>query len=126
MNICYNSILWSLLEVNIMLSSILFQTLFGPFSINSIRETTLGANQWLSDNQRMDWKLGRPLEEFKNDIFESAYHWHLQTNNIPREGDFLEYIHEKQDKRSVENLETTAITLQPMQIRTFVIEISKK
>ncbi|EEZ99703.1 Alpha-mannosidase 2-like Protein [Tribolium castaneum] len=71
------------------------QNLFTPFEIKSIRETTLGANQWLEKNERLEFEA--------KDLFR------------------------KNEKRAtlIRALDDYQITLNPMQIRTFVIEIEK-
>lgn len=71
--------------------------LFTTFEVTSLRETTLGGNQWLEDNQRLN--------------FTSAY----QSDGAYQE-DFV----------NKELLEDSIVTLKPMQIRTFVIEVSAK
>jgi lysosomal alpha-mannosidase len=66
--------------------------LFTPFEITTVQETTLGANQWLEQNNR------------------------------------LQFSTKKNEKRAtlVQALDDYQITLNPMQIRTFVIEFKKK
>ncbi|XP_047001000.1 lysosomal alpha-mannosidase-like [Schistocerca americana] len=65
------------------------EALFTPFSISSIRETTLGGNQWLEDNTRLIW---------------------VDEEGTPSTT--------RQSKEDIPN-----VTLEPMEIRTFVIEI---
>jgi lysosomal alpha-mannosidase len=66
--------------------------LFTSFEITTVQETTLGANQWLEQNNR------------------------------------LQFSTKKNEKRAtlVQALDDYQITLNPMQIRTFVIEFKKK
>ncbi|XP_050536747.1 lysosomal alpha-mannosidase-like [Daktulosphaira vitifoliae] len=71
------------------------EDLFTNFRITSLHETTLGANQWLSENSRLSWKTD------DEDT--------LNSHNI-----------ENTDQVSV-NPKQVALT--PMQIRTFVAEI---
>ncbi|KAH1004273.1 hypothetical protein HUJ04_004052 [Dendroctonus ponderosae] len=71
------------------------QNLFATFTIKSLRETTLGGNQWLEDNERM--------------IFKSLY-----------QSDGLNY------RPVAEELGEFAVTLNPMEIRTFIIQIEPK
>lgn len=71
------------------------QGLFTPFEIKTIQETTLGANQWLDKNERLEFEA---------------------TDEIRKNG-----------KRAtiVKALDDYQITLNPMQIRTFIIDIVK-
>ncbi|XP_049857125.1 lysosomal alpha-mannosidase-like isoform X1 [Schistocerca gregaria] len=73
---------------------------FAPFSIKSARETTLGANQWLSDSKRLKWRVE------SNDIHRDTYSRHSSS-----------YYYDDDD---------LTITLNPMQIRTFIIEVKEK
>lgn len=75
-----------------------FQDLFKPFSIASARETTLGGNQWLSESQRFEWASE------SNDI-DSTF----EDEELPLS--------------SENNEDELSITLVPMQIRTFIIDI---
>jgi hypothetical protein len=77
----------------------LFQDLFKPFSILMARETTLGGNQWLSESHRLEW------------LSESNY------IDSPLEDDVYLSLSTKEDG------DTLDITLVPMQIRTFIIDI---
>lgn len=61
--------------------------------MTSLRETTLGANQWLEDNERLEWSI-------QDDDADKA-----QMSKSQRETDDLE------------------ITLTPMQIRTFIADV---
>ncbi|XP_048525102.1 lysosomal alpha-mannosidase, partial [Dendroctonus ponderosae] len=71
------------------------QNLFATFTIKSLRETTLGGNQWLEDNERM--------------IFKSLY----QSDGL-------------NSRPVAEELGEFAVTLNPMEIRTFIIQIEPK
>jgi len=81
-----------------MIRDCFFQDLFKPFSIVSARETTLGGNQWLSESHRFEW------ESESNDIDST---WDDEELPLPSENDE----------------DALSITLVPMQIRTFVIDI---
>lgn len=76
-----------------------FQDLFSAFIVTSVRETTLGGNQWLEENNRLKWNT----EE--NDIFKTNY------SSVP-------LYSENEDAISVE--------LKPMQIRTFIVKLSPR
>ncbi|XP_075216675.1 lysosomal alpha-mannosidase II isoform X3 [Lycorma delicatula] len=71
--------------------------LFFPFNITSLRETNLGANLYVDELKRMQWKSE------SNSVYET------RNNDFP--GLFY----------SLPSI--SSITLQPMQIRTFIIEV---
>jgi hypothetical protein len=76
----------------------LFQDLFKPFSIVRAQETTLGGNQWLSESHRFEWKSE------SNEVDST-----LEDADSP-------LISEKDE-------DALTITLVPMQIRTFIVDI---
>lgn len=76
-----------------------WQDLFSAFSIQSIQETTLGANQLLSENNRLKW------EPETNDIIPDK-----EGNIQPVE------IHD----------DIINILLKPMEIRTFILKVDRK
>lgn len=101
----------------------LFQNLFSPFEITSIKETTLGANQWLSENERLNFDVAASLEALVNldqsvDDSELRKKWNRMgdINNNVKRGVVIEVP---------EDLEDFTISLSPMQIRTLVIEVKK-
>ncbi|XP_049803878.1 lysosomal alpha-mannosidase-like [Schistocerca nitens] len=67
------------------------EELFTPFVVKSIRETTLAANQWLGEYDRLNWTDTSGI---------SMDSWEV-PNDIPN------------------------ISLKPMQIRTFVVEVTR-
>jgi hypothetical protein len=79
------------------LNPLLFQDLFKPFSIVLARETTLGGNQWLSESHRFKW------QSESNDIDSTL------------EDDVYSPSSSEED--------ALTITLGPMQIRTFIIDV---
>lgn len=94
------------------------QGLFTPFEIVSIKETALGANRLLSEIQRLDFKKGPPLEEFvfeRQNELRSWLEWKIYQNDLYRGRFVNEPISEDPYK----------ISLNPMQIRTFIIETKK-
>ncbi|XP_054258367.1 lysosomal alpha-mannosidase isoform X2 [Macrosteles quadrilineatus] len=70
------------------------QEIFKPFSIKSIRETSLGANQWLNEVSRLVWKK----KENRVDNYETLSR--TETQDLPN------------------------VTLTPMSIKTFIIDVS--
>ncbi|XP_050428078.1 lysosomal alpha-mannosidase-like [Adelges cooleyi] len=71
------------------------QDVFLNFHIISLKETTLGANQWLSENIRLSWKSDDKSTPSSDQI----------------------------DKNTFTEIDPKHILLTPMQIRTFVAEI---
>jgi lysosomal alpha-mannosidase len=72
------------------------KSMFSAFDIISAKETSLGANQWVENVKRMTW----PVES--NEI-----------KNIPDD------IPKKQD-------DDLSVTLKPMEIRTYIIDVAWK
>ncbi|XP_051165376.1 lysosomal alpha-mannosidase [Leptopilina boulardi] len=73
------------------------QDLFSAFIVTSVRETTLGGNQWLEENNRLKWTS----EE--NEIFKT------NDSSVPL---------------NLENASAISVELKPMQIRTFIVKIA--
>ena len=84
---------------------VIFQKVFKQFKIISLRETTLGGNQWLNESHRFYWKTESNEEdpnsenEEKKEQITSDY-----SSQIDKDDSFL-------------------VTLNPMKIRTFIIEV---
>ncbi|CAD1474134.1 unnamed protein product, partial [Heterotrigona itama] len=76
-------------EVNI-------QDLFATFTVVSIKETTLGGNQWIQDMNRLKW------ESETNDVFQMEDNL---SHSVEMEGSVINVL------------------LKPMEIRTFIVEI---
>lgn len=70
------------------------QDLFPKFHIQSIYETTLGANQHAKENQRLLWKA--------------------EKNEVPK----------MEDETLMITNDDCTVSLKPMQIRTFVVKLS--
>lgn len=46
-----------------------FQDIFSAFEVLSYRETTLGANKWIEESQRMEFPVGQTMEDLlSNDV----------------------------------------------------------
>ncbi|XP_057661695.1 lysosomal alpha-mannosidase-like isoform X1 [Diorhabda carinulata] len=95
--------------------------LFAPFEISNLQETTLGGNQWLSENHRLQFNVGSTLEDLWADEKISEYQKWAQNKwkaNLKER-----VIAEAKDlSDDVDNLK---ILLNPMQIRTFILNIKK-
>lgn len=75
------------------------QDLFSTFLIESIKETTLGANQLLSENNRMEWEP--------------------ETNEI--------ILNEEDNIQPVEIHDNVVnVLLKPMEIRTFILKVNQR
>ncbi|CAH1973774.1 unnamed protein product [Acanthoscelides obtectus] len=88
--------------------------IFTPFQITTIKETTLGGNQWLSDNHRLHFETAGKLEDLLRE--EGAFDDTKSTE---------ESTHTKRATiiDASEDVDNLKIKLTPMQIRTFIIEI---
>ncbi|KAF2897558.1 hypothetical protein ILUMI_08618 [Ignelater luminosus] len=109
--------------------------LFTPFQIVSLRETTLGANEWLNENSRLKFKAGQKLETMvrsnetlRNDpLWYDGYRKWIRSQhesndiNLRRQNSNTIF---KQQENFASNDEFS-VTLDPMQIRTFIIDIQK-
>lgn len=82
----------------------LSQDLFTRFRIVTLKETILGGNQWVSENAKLKWAT-----EDNNNSYED-----IEVRQSPPKST---------DKRSL-NVNPKQILLTPMQIRTFVAEIT--
>ena len=69
------------------------------YTITSAEETTLSANQWIADASRFEWLTDKDLTEYRDD----------RTGN-----------------RFQEAVGRILVTLNPMDIKTFVIEVQPK
>ncbi|XP_011872614.1 PREDICTED: lysosomal alpha-mannosidase isoform X2 [Vollenhovia emeryi] len=76
------------------------QNLFSTFTIESIKETTLGANQLLSENKPMQW------ESETNDVMQNVEEASRQTVEI----------HDN----------VINVLLKPMEIRTFILKVKQR
>lgn len=91
------------ITAHIVISSVdvVLQDLFTKFSVVSLRETILGGNQWLSENTKLEWSV-------QNDSSEDP--------GPPQPTASPDDRHKPLDLKH--------IVLTPMQIRTFVAEIT--
>lgn len=116
----------------------LFQDLFVSFQIVSIKETTLGANQWLQDNKRLKFGAGGNLEDVTDQLdglnksssvanenywTEGLFHWRQsQTESNDVTSNFSDYVDVSNVSSSKNDF---VIALSPMQIKTFVVEVKR-
>lgn len=80
-------------------NSFILQDLFSTFTIESVQETTLGANQLLKENKRMKWNL--------------------QMDNT---------IENEEESAQTVEITPSAINviMKPMEIRTFILKVKRK
>ena len=107
---------------------ILLQNLLKSWKITNARETVLSAHQYLSDIKRLQWQTtdsqhyntasilsSTDFAQIKNpkvrDIFTLAYEREKQRQEIQ------DFVMEKERNSNLK------ITLQPMQIRTFIVDV---
>lgn len=81
-------------------SHLFSQDLFTKFRVVSLKETILGGNQWLSENTKLTWTTADDSDHSRHD------------GERPSETPGQEFLDPKR------------VMLTPMQIRTFVAEIS--
>lgn len=86
------------------------QDVFGQlFDVQSVRETNLAANQWLSDVKR--FKFAKEGEQQQPAVYEKPE----KDNEIHSEA-----------RGDEEDDESYSVTLTPMQIRTFIITVNEQ
>lgn len=83
-----------------------FQNVFRGINVASMRETTLSANQWLNEVNRLQFKAKTVAD----------------LNEIPLSDEFSESNDLEDEKDDYANFK---ITLNPMEIRTFVVKLKK-
>ncbi|KAJ8964251.1 hypothetical protein NQ314_005027 [Rhamnusium bicolor] len=103
------------------------KNLFSPFEIKSLRETTLGANQWLSENHRLQFETAGNLEDLLNGNYQILDEDEEESRNKlnSEQSDSRNYVKRETLVEVPDSTDNFEITFQPMQIRTFVIEINK-
>lgn len=79
----------------------------------TVRETTLGANQWLEEGERLQYSTRENLAELVHPG------WTDGTNAFNFEDEI-------QVRTGSGNTATFSVTLNPMQIRTFIVSIQMK
>ncbi|XP_003426403.2 lysosomal alpha-mannosidase isoform X2 [Nasonia vitripennis] len=72
---------------------------FSGFTVQSVQETILGANQWMEDLQRLKWQP--------------------ETNKVGDSEDSS-----SDDSSLLSGVDSTSITIRPMEIRTFVVKLA--
>lgn len=102
-----------------------FKDVFRGINVASMRETTLGANQWLSEVERLQFKAKTEADSDENSST-TEIPW---STEIPSSTEFSNEPNEVEDETSPEyedkemNNTNFEITLNPMEIRTFVVKL---
>uniref|UniRef100_A0A336LYZ7 Alpha-mannosidase n=1 Tax=Culicoides sonorensis TaxID=179676 RepID=A0A336LYZ7_CULSO len=97
------------------------QDVFRSFDIASIKETTLAGNQWLTDAKR--FKFTADPEKLRFDSINQKFDYRINPfDNENRDGTKTDYLEPIIDARSYGL--SFEITLNPMQIRTFIIQMN--
>ncbi|XP_066256477.1 lysosomal alpha-mannosidase-like [Euwallacea similis] len=99
-------------------------TIFNPFEIVSAKETTLGGNQWLEDNNRLHFGTNGSLEDAFYQDFEVETIKDTTVSKMWMEQNLYKNRVERYTVISAEE-KGLQITLNPGQIRTFIVEITK-
>lgn len=92
-----------------------FQDVFEGFDVAGIHETTLAANQWLDEAKRLNF-----TSKIDN-LNEIPTSMDVQTTETPDQVKLLD-----QHKAARDNANDFTITLNPMEIRTFIVELARK
>lgn len=80
-------------------------------SIESVKETTLAANQWKDEANRLKWKF---TDTMVNDFNQNYPRQNIQNKQSPTNG----------DEKILKTTKKTEVTLSPMEIKTFVIKLN--
>lgn len=111
-----------------------FMDVFRPIKVVSIRETTLAANQW-ADHERLQFNakindsndVRNYLQSTTNDRNTSDESLSMKPVISARQYfDDNKYGGQKRTRKSETDGENMSITMNPMQIRTFVVDIESK
>ncbi|GJQ83733.1 hypothetical protein Trydic_g20609 [Trypoxylus dichotomus] len=110
-------------------ATVSLKNLFATFDIIWYNETTLGADQWLKDNEKNKKENDQICIKDNNPIMEDleweATTWRLDSNQIDSNDIytvFTKYHYNIVERNRLDYM----VTLEPMQIRTFIIEVRKK
>lgn len=113
-----------------------FMDVFRPIKIVSIRETTLAANQWV-EHERLQFneKINDSNEVTQSNIVQSTSNDGNASNDslsikpvisARQYFDDNKYGGQKRSRKSETDDDNTSITMNPMQIRTFIVDIEPK
>ncbi|KAI4469648.1 alpha-mannosidase [Holotrichia oblita] len=101
------------------------KNLFSTFDIIWYNETTLGANEWLSDNEKNKEKYDKILLT-KTEKEDLEWQPNVLNDNEIDSNDIYDVFSKNRRSNVAENLLDYQIELKPMQIRTFIIKIQQK
>lgn len=108
-----------------------FQDVFRSLDVASIRETTLSANQWLNQAKRLHFKANTDNlnETLASSLTASNQETNEPKNNIRPHISGRQYFetsnkrHFKRHRAAEYDQSDLKITLKPMEIRTFIVEL---
>lgn len=108
-----------------------FNDVFRSYEVYELRETTLAANQWLSEAVRMKFKPDTEAEVKRSPTIEILNPWTQVTSPAANLIDPKPEVSSARTKRkryrqTEVNDDDYVITLNPMQIRTFVVTLEWK
>lgn len=110
-----------------------FKDIFRDLSVEEIRETTLSANQWLSDAVRMNFSntadITRKQKKIQNKdilLFEEVDHVVIDDVKMNVEISETQYRNvplKQSEMRDDDDNDAFKITIKPMEIRTFIVKL---
>lgn len=86
------------------------EEIFPNLNIESVKETTLAANQWKDEARRLNWKFS---DTMVNDFNQNYNTENIQNKHSPT-----------YDRKMSKTTKKTEITLSPMEIKTFVVKLN--
>jgi lysosomal alpha-mannosidase len=108
------------------------QDIFRTFDVDEIRETTLSGNQWLNDAKRMKFQPDPAYSEYVNLEVQNDDVDVKPVYNVEKQNPNLDPSCVLNGYSDMMNQATRTlgfdyeITMQPMQIRTFVVTLAQK
>lgn len=116
-----------------------FMDVFRPFEVVGIRETTLAANQWIEHKRLQFTEKVNDSNEIVSNVDQNVRTTATNENPITSESlpikpivSARQYYEDRKygghgrNRKSETDDENTSITLKPMEIRTFIVDIEPK
>lgn len=109
-----------------------FNDVFLNFKVEEIRETTLAANQWLSDAVRLNF-TGGSIERSSRRLKPAVHFIKDDDDTLQQDIGIHPIVSARQYRKTPfsraerqEERDVQPVTLQPMEIRTFVVKLERK